>query len=500
MTDAAERTTEQAAVEQPRDAPGDAQPAIGSRLSFRVRLTLGLLLAAVAPMAGFGLVLLTRVVGRSPADPAIGSLFLFAIAAAAILGVLVALILASDLTAPLRAIAGAVDRVSRGDLSSRIEVVGDDELARLAESHNRLTADLERRNRELHSILAAIEETSPGDGVERLVAMAARDAQAALGLIDAAILLADPATIRAGEQVPGEPRPVRALLRVGDETIGVFVGRLPATRSWEPADQDLLDLFAAEIAVAIRNAQLFERVEAQNTRLVELGDAKDDFLRGVSHNLQTPLTSIRAYAEQLDSDRPDRRLTIIAEQSERLSRMVRQLLTVSRLESGALRSRQEVLSPASHVRRAWEALATTDVPFEVDDQGGGWLAVADPDQLDQVLWALLDNADKYGRGAPVRATIAARPDAGQVAITIADGGPGVAPADRGRLFERFARAGDAGPDGTGLGLYVSRELCRAMGGDLALASAGAGGAAFIVTLPGEPPEESEQSEQVPASG
>src|SRR3970282_377855 len=98
--------------------------------------------------------------------------------------------------------------------------------------------------------------------------------------------------------------------------------------------QDLLELYASEVAVAIRNAELFEQVQQQTERLVALDAAKDDFLRGISHNLQTPLTSIRAYAEQLQEERADRRLEIITEQSERLSRMVRQLLSVFRLEAG----------------------------------------------------------------------------------------------------------------------------------------------------------------------
>src|SRR5204862_3309968 len=173
------------------------------------------------------------------------------------------------------------------------------------------------------------------------------------------------------------------ILHAGDEELGVLVGHLSATRAWERADQDLLELFASEVAVAIRNAQLFARVEAQNSQLLELDAAKDDFLRGVSHNLQTPLTSIRAYADQLVRDRPDRRLGIIAEQTDRLSRMVRQLLTVTRLESGALKPRSEVVALAHPVRRAWEALAAQDVTFTVDDRSEGWLAVADVDQLDQ---------------------------------------------------------------------------------------------------------------------
>ena len=76
--------------------------------------------------------------------------------------------------------------------------------------------------------------------------------------------------------------------------------------------------------------------------------------------------------------------------------MVRQLLTVSRIESGALRSRLEVFAPVPRVRRTWEALGAADVPFTLEDRSEGWLALGDPDQLDQVLWALLDNAVGYG--------------------------------------------------------------------------------------------------------
>jgi signal transduction histidine kinase len=490
---AAERAAaeEEARAAEAADEAARTGGRLGLNLSFRARLTVGLVAASIIPLAVFGaIVVLLDPAGQAPTT---GRVLLFVLVVAAVLAILLGYLLAADLTAPLRAIAAAVERVSAGDLSTPIVVPGEDELARLADSHNRLAGDLERRNRELGRILEAIESGSPRDTAEFIAGRAAHDATSAFGMIDAAIHLVPPRAIPTEDRVPGESLPVRAILKIGAEELGVLVGHLPATRIWERADQDLLELFASEIAVAIRNAQLFARVEAQNSQLLELDAAKDDFLRGVSHNLQTPLTSIRAYADQLARDRPDRRLGIIAEQTDRLSRMVRQLLTVTRLESGALKPRPEVVALAHPVRRAWEALAAEDVPLKIDDGSEGWLAVADVDQLDQVLWALLDNALKYGGRTPILVEIAPVPDHGRLRLTISDLGPGVSDVDRGRLFLRFERGAErTANDGSGLGLYVSRELCRAMGGDLVLEPPAVGrGAAFSVFVPGEPPEDGE---------
>jgi signal transduction histidine kinase len=471
-------------------APADPDAGIGLELPFRTRLTVALVAAAILPLAGFGL-LLVGIGGGATSTATVGRLLLFAIALAAVLAVLLAYLLIADLTGPLRAIGRAVDRVAAGDLATPIQLPGDDELARLAESHNRLAADLERRNKQLERILAAIETMSPRDGVEWLVGRAASDAREAFGLISADVYLVDPVQIPSEEIVPGEARPIRATLQAGTEDMGVLVGHLPATSRWERADQDLLDLFASEVSIAIRNAQLFAQVEAQNAQLIELDAAKDDFLRGVSHNLQTPLARIRAYAEQLAGDRPDRRFGIITEQTDRLSRMVRQLLTVTRLESGALRPQPEVLALAPRVRRAWEALGSAEVPFTLTDRSAAWLAIADADQLDQVLWALLDNGVKYGGHTPIDVTLDVEEERSRLRLTIADRGPGVPESDRARLFGRFERGAAERPDeGSGLGLYVSRELCRAMSGDLILEPAAADrGAAFTIVLPAEPADE-----------
>ena len=485
MSDAGRRP-----IDLPRSGVRPEPLRIGPSMSFRARLTLGLVAGAVLPLSFFGLVLVATEVARTgELESTLVRVVLFVLAAAVIAAVLFAYLLANNLAAPLKAVSRAVERASAGDLSVRVEVAGEDELARLVESHNRLAGTLEQRNAELRRILMAIGETSPRDGLDRLVAHATRSAQAAFGLIDARIELGDPTMFPVEEDIPGEARPVRAVLALPDERVGLLLGHLPATRGWDAADQDLLELYASEVAVAIRNLELFDQVERQRQQLLELDRAKDEFLRGISHNLQTPLTSIRAYAEQMGSEQPDQRLAIIVEQSDRLYRIVRQLVATSRLESGTLRPAKEVLAIAPRVRRAWDALGASGVAFELEEDAAGWLTIADPDQLDQVLWALLDNAVRYGGGTPIHAHVAPRPEAGQLTITVSDAGPGVRGEDRDRIFERYERgAAGASAEGTGLGLYVSRSLCQAMGGDLVLEPPGdRPGAAFTILLPGEPP-------------
>jgi signal transduction histidine kinase len=472
--------------------PDPGRPAYrGTGPGFRTRLTLGFLAAAIIPVAGFGALVLL-IAGLDPGKgDAVARSLLLAIAASVVLAVLLGALLSASLGGALRALIRSVEQVSAGDGSGGVEIPGDDEISRLAESQTRLARDLARRNTELRRLLDALQAITLDEPPAAIARRAGADARAAFGMIDCEVLLVDPREIPHEEVVPGEAVPVRADLGIADGAIGVVIGHLPATRRWERADQDLLELFAIEVSAAIRNAQLFARVEAQNRGLRSLDEAKDDFLRGVSHNLQTPLASIRGYAQQLTAERPDRRLDIITEQADRLSRMVRQLLTVTRIESGALRSRLEVFAPVARVRKTWEALGAADVPFTLEDRSEGWLALGDRDQLDQVLWALLDNAVGYGGRTPIDAVVALDPSTKDLLVTITDHGPGVPEGDRDRLFGRFERGtGRPSGEGSGLGLYAGRALCRAMGGELELEPATPGrGASFTVRLPAEAPDE-----------
>jgi signal transduction histidine kinase len=482
----------------------DVLPQTRGRLSFQSRLAILITVMALLPLISFGIVI--ALTGNAPADTHIR--LLIAAAAITFVGSLLGgYAMASRLTAPLRNMAATVERVGAGIPAGLTEVPGSDDFARLAESHERLAGEIERRDRALGEVLSSVEAASPRDGVERYAERAARGAAVSFGLLDARIILGPPDEVPVPEHVPGTPMTVRAEVRAGNDRLGVVEGRLPPMRRWERTDQALLDLFAREIGVALRNAQLFAQVESQYAQLRRLGDAKDDFLRGVSHNLQTPLTTIRAQANQLTqasqqardeqqsaeaagggraSAESERRLAIIAEQADRLTRMVQQLLLVSRLESGPLRPRADVIALGQRVRRAWEAFGARETELRVTDRSSGWLAIGDGDHLDQVLWALLDNAVKYG-ASPITVDIGVDEPRDRLRVTMTDQGQGISADDGERLFRRFVR-GAAGrmSDGSGLGLYVSRELMRGMGGDLTLEPPAPGrGAAFRLELPAE---------------
>ena len=432
--------------------------------------------------------------GPLSADLDVGTLLALVLGFGIALALLIGWVLARVMVRPLGSLSAAVSRLEAGHLDERLPVEGEDELAAVAASHNRLADALAARNRSLGLVLGATAELAPNRGLDALLSAAPAAAAKAFGFTAVSVSLAGPESAPrptvVEDHVPGEPWAFPTLLRAAGEPVGTLWTTIPPTREWAQADQDLLELFAIELAAAIRNAQLFGEVE-------RLSETKSEFLRGVSHNLQTPLTTIRAIAGQLAEQaaaRPDRRLAIIVEQSERLSRLVDQLLTVSRLEAGTLRPKIEVFAPAPLVARAWESLGHGDDGFALRDEASGWLAAADRDRVDQVVWALLDNAMKYGH-PPIAVTVRAGaemddlPTGDWLVVTVRDHGQGIPEDDRSRVFERFSRLGDGGAGGTGLGLSVARGLVEAMGGRLWIAPTDGPGATLAFSLPAERIEE-----------
>ena len=237
------------------------------------------------------------------------------------------------------------------------------------------------------------------------------------------------------------------------------------------AQLDLMSLLGQHAGTALEHALLYAQVRGQSEAIDRMAAVQRDFLRAISHDLQTPLTSIQALASELASSarlsgaaRAD--LDDIGYQADRLRRMVGQLLAVSRLEAQALTPRLEVLAVAPVVERVWRALRA-ERSFQLETEGAKQLAIADPDRLEQVLWAVLDNAVKY---SPVGSaiTVHVRPVAvDRLEIVVADEGGGMDATSVEHAFDQFYRAPDAtrlAVDGSGVGLYVARGLMEAMDG------------------------------------
>ena len=270
------------------------------------------------------------------------------------------------------------------------------------------------------------------------------------------------------------------------------------------AELDLLSLVGQHAATAIEHALLYATVRHQADELDRMGAVQRDFLRAVSHDLQTPLASIRALAGELRSRPPldadsAEDLDLIEHQADRLRRMVQQLLAMSRLEAGVLAPQPEVISGRPLVERTWAALRAADRRLELRVEEPQLLLVADPDRLEQVLWAILDNAVKYSpASSSIGVTLGAvDPSGTRALIAVHDVGHGMDHETTERAFEQFYRSDQArriAPDGSGIGLYTARGLMEAMGGSVRISSGVGQGTTIILELPAEPVEEREPAE------
>jgi len=262
-------------------------------------------------------------------------------------------------------------------------------------------------------------------------------------------------------------------------------------------DVELLTTFAAQAALALEQARL-ER-EAVRAEVLDRADRlKDALLSSVSHDLRTPLASIRAAAgsllqEDIAWDPEARRefATAIDEEAARLNRLVGALLDMSRIEAGALRARKELYPLDDLIRTAIARLVPLvwDRPVELDVVADLPPVPLDPVQIDQVVANLLENAFKYSPdGTPLAVGIApgTMPDDGSAAVlvSVADRGPGIAPAERERVFDKFYRLrAYEGVGGSGLGLAIARGLIEAHGGQIWVEGVAGDGARFVFSLP-----------------
>jgi Na+/proline symporter/nitrogen-specific signal transduction histidine kinase len=245
-------------------------------------------------------------------------------------------------------------------------------------------------------------------------------------------------------------------------------------------------------------------LRAANERLRELDRMKDDFISTVTHELRTPLTSIRAFSEMLHEDprielaERTRFLGIIVGETERLSRLINQILDLAKLESGRADWTGVAVDLAPVIHEACESLSQIykdkGVALTLEIAEPLPTVMADRDRLMQVMINLLSNAVKFAPAGTGQVKVGAggtvgAGTAGEMRVAVQDNGPGIRPADRETIFEKFRQGGldvlTDKPQGTGLGLPISRQIIEYFGGRLWLEPAGAedGGAHFVFTLP-----------------
>jgi signal transduction histidine kinase len=321
---------------------------------------------------------------------------------------------------------------------------------------------------------------------------------------------------------PGRRAPadlVRVTERLLAGAIGAASARVALTSAVKGAEVGLSELMGMldETSHVIEYSRQLEHkteelehasaaLRAANERLKELDRLKDDFLSTVTHELRTPLTSIRALTEilhdnpDIELDQRQEFLTIIIRESERLTRLINQVLDMAKIEAGEIDWNILAVDLSAIVRQAAAATSQLfrdkDIALTVTIADDLPPVNGDHDRLVQVVVNLLSNAAKFtpegGRVAVDAAVTTPPPDTGKttsVQVAVTDDGPGIAPQHQAIVFDRFRQVGNTmtdKPQGTGLGLAICKRIVEHLGGRIGVDSAPGHGSTFSFTVPCPP--------------
>jgi two-component system phosphate regulon sensor histidine kinase PhoR len=411
---------------------------------------------------------------------------------ASVIGIGVGFPFARRVTRPLVAMTRAAEAIAAGDYGAEVRSAARDEFGKLARSLDAMSRQLRERmetiERDRNEILGVLEGM-----VEGVVAVDRDERVLLLNGVAGRILRAEPRAVL-GKPIWEASR----ILEVRDALRGAMDAGAERTAEIAlpaPGRDRALVLRASPLrggGGAVVGAVL---VLHDVTELRRLEGVRRDFVANVSHELKTPLTAIHGLVETLlddpsiDEGKRREYLERIRVQSERMSSLVADLLTLSRVESGEavldrspLDLRERVRDSARRFLPAAEAKALrleTVLPQEPV------VVLGDAQALSEVVDNLLDNAVKY---TPAGGRVWVRVDggAGSAVLEVEDTGPGIAPRDRDRIFERFYRVDKARSrelGGTGLGLAIVKHIVLALGGEVSVESAPGAGSTFRVRLP-----------------
>jgi signal transduction histidine kinase len=279
-------------------------------------------------------------------------------------------------------------------------------------------------------------------------------------------------------------------MKVRNEVIGAlqFVAT-HASRQYTEQDLELAQELAVRAAMAVDNARLY--AEAQQAITV-----RENFLSMAAHELKTPVTSLRGFAQllirrldlqkELEPARLRQALETINQQSERLLHLIVRLLDLSKLEAGRLELEPEVTDLTALLEKLVEGLrATTERHTVVINLPNEPVQVlVDPLRVEQVVTNLVDNAIKYSpEGGLIDLTLTPLPDQQLVQLRVKDQGVGIPAEHREHIFEQFYQAQHRGFAGIGMGLYITRQIIELHGGQIKVEYPDEGGTCFVVLLP-----------------
>lgn len=472
------------AIENHRDRPEVRQVLEGGQVvSFAERMstTVGIPLVYAARRAtldGQPIVLriaaprldVDRTVGRIQRAVAVAGIF------ALLLAMLAAYALSAGVSRPLVVLGDQARKLADGDFSVAMPRSRIVELQDVSVAFNRLTEELRARLADLGR---------ERDGMEALIDCMA---EGVVALTEDGRLLRTNRTARALLDLPEGPSlaPIGTVIRHPElrDALKDSVNRPEQSREIEVGGQHIL--------LASRALDLGGSVTTllDITELRRMERVRSDFVANASHELKTPLTSIRGYAEALSDDDPPediRRkfLSSILQNTLRLQRLVDDLLDLSRLESGGWTASVESVWVPDVVQEAWDLVSPRGHAVHFEMRGGG-AVLGDRRGLVQVFRNLLDNAMRHTPAdGHVRVDIAEGAD-GQLEIAVADDGEGIPGQALPRIFERFFRADSARArhvGGTGLGLAIVKHLIGAMGGHVGAESELGHGTTIRITLP-----------------
>jgi PAS domain S-box-containing protein len=305
-------------------------------------------------------------------------------------------------------------------------------------------------------------------------------------------------------------RPDELIGRCWPEAVDGRAGGVAAAGSWHPSarlrsvralpEQDLTirTRSGRDVRVAVSGSYTREADGALAGAVLVVRDARSRSARDggleivsmVSHELRSPITSVKGYVQLLQSGWPDlsdaqkqAMLREVSVDADRVTRLITELLDVSRLDAGrlVLRRRPVDLVGLAAAVAGRVALEFPELDARLDFPAGFPKVDADPDKIERVLLNLVENACKYG--SPKGVSIAGAEHGTMVSVTVTDQGEGIPPGDLPKVFGKFFRGFDGRPTGSGLGLWISRGLVEAHGGQLVAESIAGRGTAFRFTLP-----------------